>query len=57
MTIFQCLYTVKVPFENEPELSKYNDQSKHLLAKYKYNISMIKNPSTYGAPNTINFRV
>ena len=35
MTIFQCLYTVKVPFENEPELSKYNDQSKHLLAKYK----------------------
>ena len=35
MTIFQCLYTVKVQFENEPELSKYNDQSKHLLAKYK----------------------
>ena len=27
--------TVKVQFENEPELSKYNDQSKHLLAKYK----------------------
>ena len=34
MMIFQALYTEKVQFENEPKLSKDNDQySKHLLAK------------------------
>ena len=34
MMIFQALYTEKVQFENEPKLSKDNDQySKHVLAK------------------------
>ena len=34
MMIFQALYTEKVQFENEPKLSKDNDQySKHMLAK------------------------